>query len=279
MPSTSSSVRGVRRTRTERGALPDGMRYHRVRVARAERLSPNVVRIGFIGESLAELVNAGPDQRVKLLLPLPGQARPYLDGVATIWDLLALPLDVRPIVRTYTIRRHQPGAADVDIDFMLHGDLGPASRWAANARPGDEVALFGPAADYRPPDDTQWQLIAGDESALPAIAAIVESLRDYDRAHVLIELADPRDAQEFDTPADVTISWLHRGHVPAQQSTLLLDAVREIVIPNVPSYFWLAGEASVVTSIRRHLVKERGVERSDVLFTGYWRHGKTEADA
>jgi NADPH-dependent ferric siderophore reductase len=275
MPSITSTVRGRRRARADRS----GMRSFRARVIRATRISPNVVRVSLVGEDLAALPFAGADQRVKLLLPRAGQERPQLDGLETIWEIMALPDEVRPIMRTYTVRSHRPAAAEVDIDFAVHGDLGPASRWAVAARPGDEVALFGPAADYEPPADTQWQLIAGDESALPAIGAIVESLRHYDRAVVLIELADLRDAQRFDSRAEVEVTWLPRGPVPAHKSPALIDAVRCTDIPGVPAYFWIAGEASIATGIRRHLVNERGVNRDDVQFTGYWRHGRTESDA
>lgn len=273
MPSTSGTVRG--RRRGERSPY----RYHRARVSRVEVLSPHVHRVTLVGESLPGLPFAGPDQRVKLLLPPPGQRRPSIEGLETIWDLIALPEGVRPIMRTYTVRNHRPAAAEVDIDFAGHGALGPASRWVLDAQPGDEVALFGPASEYEPPDDTQWQLIVGDESALPAIGAIVESLPHFVRATVLAEIPDARDEQAFDTRAHVEVRWLHRNGTPAHESTLLLDAVRGLDLPAVPSYFWVAGEASVATGIRRHLVKERGVAKDDVLFTGYWRHGLSESDA
>jgi NADPH-dependent ferric siderophore reductase len=258
------------------------MRFHRVRVTRVERISPHVVRVALAGESIGRLPFAGPDQRVKLILPAPGQSRPLIDGLETLSDVLALPDHLRPVLRTYTVRHHRPAAAEVDIDFVEHsgpGAPGPAGRWVAGAQPGDEVTLFGPAADYEPPEDTQWQLIAGDETALPAIAAIVESLRHYDRARVFVELADERDTPALDSRAEVAITWLHRGTTPAQDSSLLLDAIRGEAIPAVPRYFWIAGEASIATTIRRHLVNERGVDRDDIQFTGYWRHGKTENEA
>ena len=275
MPSVTTTVRRSR----DRPAKPrPAMALHRARVTRAVQLSPNVRRITFVGEGLAAMPYAGPDQRVKLLLPLAGQRRPHVGDVVTIADFLALPADVRAVMRTYTIRYHRPGASEIDIDFAQHGELGPASHWAAAAAPGDEVAIYGPASDYELPEKAQWQLIVGDESALPAIGAIVESLRFSQRARVFVEIADRRDEQSFETAADVEISWLHRGATPAHESQLLLDAVRSSAIPDIHGYFWLAGESSVVTALRRHLVNERGVHRRQVNFTGYWRHGRTEND-
>jgi NADPH-dependent ferric siderophore reductase len=272
MPSTTSTVRGTRRARGAR----DGMRYLRARVIGINQLSPNVRRATLVGADLCGLPFGGADQRIKLLLPLAGQDRPQIEGLSTIWDVLALPEAVRPIIRTYTIRHHRPGACEVDIDFAQHGDFGPATRWAMTAQPGDEVALFGPVADHAPPEDTRWQLLVGDETALPAIGAIIESLRHYERARVLIEIDDPRDEQVFDTAGTVEITWLHRLGAAAHQSSRLLNAVSSVALPAVPSYFWIAGEAWVATSIRRYLVNERGVDRDDIVFSGYWRYGQAE---
>lgn len=240
------------------------------------QLSPGLRRVSLAGEDVDRLPYAGPGQRVTLLIPRPGQLRPHVDGLITIGEVFSLPDDLRPIMRTYTVRNHRPAAAEVDIDFVVRSDLGPASRWAAEAIPGDEVTIFGPAAGYAPPKDTQWQVIVGDESALPAIAAITESLRHHDRARVIVELADQRDRQRFDTAANLEVSWLYRGSAP---SSHLLDAVRTLELPEVPSYFWLAGESSVVTAIRRHLIHERAVSAEDINGTGYWRYGLSQHDA
>ena len=181
-------------------------------------------------------------------------------------------------MRTYTIRNHRPGESEVDIDFALHGTPGPASRWAVVARPGDHAVLYGPAASYLPPEDNRWSLIAGDESALPAIGAILEHRPADAVARVLVEVPDERDSQPFECAADADVTWLIRRGAPAERSRLLPNAVRAMTLPARP-YVWLAGEASIVTSIRRHLVHERGIDRTAVTFTGYWRHGRTENDA
>jgi len=257
------------------------MGLYPVRVARTAVLGPNLRRVTLAGELLDRFPFAGPDQRVKLLLPLPGQQRPHVEGVAGPRDVLDMPAEIRPVMRTYTIRGHRPDAGEVDIDFALHGgaaDSGPASAWAMTARPGDHAALYGPAASYEPAADASWQLLAGDESALPAIGAILDHRPDALASTVFVELADPRDAQPLRTGDGVEVRWLDRGGRRAKDSTLLLEAVRGLALPVEPGYVWLAGESSVVTTLRRHLVNETGLDRERVTFTGYWRHGRSEND-
>ena len=253
-------------------------RLYRAEVARTARLSPHLLRVSFAGPDLTGFPDAGPDQRVKLLLPLPGQDRPCLDGVRGARDILALPDGVRPVMRTYTVRRLRPGDGELDIDFVRHSPAGPASRWTSAAAPGDQVAIFGPAITYRPGPGTTWQLVAGDETALPAIGAITESLPPAMTARVLIEIADARDIQHFSKVADANVTWLVRGTAPAHDSRRLLDEVRLTPLPRQGAYAWLAGEASVVTGLRRHLVEERGLPADAVAFSGYWRHGRAEND-
>lgn len=264
---------------------PGAMAWHPVRVVATEAIGPHLRRVTLTGPTLSAFPFAGADQRVKLFLPRPGQDRPHLDGVSTIPEYLALAEDVRPVMRTYTVRRHRPEAAELDIDFALHGEdpaqLGPASAWALGAGPGDEAALYGPAASYHPPAGARWQLIAGDESALPAIAAIAEHLPPDTLGHLLIEVPDEDDRDHVAAPAGVEVHWLLRGAVPAQDSDLLADALAGLTLPgdHDAAYAWLAGEASVVRRLRRHLVDERGLDRERITFTGYWRHGHAEDEA
>jgi len=254
------------------------MRLYPVQVARAVAISPHLRRVTVTGAELTGFPFAGPDQRVKLMLPHPGEDILRFDGATTIPEFLALPVDTRPIMRTYTVRHHRPAAAELDIDFALHGDpahAGPASRWATTARPGDPAALYGPAASYAPPADTQWQLIAGDESALPAVAAILERRPDRVAAQALIEVPDTDDRQPLGRCGTI-VSWFSRDGEPAHESRRLLDAVRDLTLPAGPGYVWLAGESGVVTALRRHLVNDRGLDRDRITFTGYWRHGHAE---
>lgn len=257
------------------------MRFFRTTVTAVERVTPGVVRIRVGGDELSEFVGDGPDQRIKIFLPRPGQSEVVLPTTGASWyaEWRAMSETVRPIMRTYTLRQHHPYTNEVDIDFVLHGDDGPASAWANRAAPGEPLVFYGPYADYEPTPGTDWQLIVGDATTLPAIGAIVESLPPRTRALVFVEVADPTEEQRWETKGDVTLTWLHHGSAPAGTTRSLLDAVRELEFPDGRPYVWLGGEAGQVKALRRHLVGEREVPRTDLYFCGYWRFGRTEDDA
>ncbi|MGH8909276.1 MAG: siderophore-interacting protein [Egibacteraceae bacterium] len=261
--------------------------YYRAHVVRAQRVTPHVVRVSFGGDDLTGFARELPDQYVKLFFPLSGQTVPAVpvltdDDVAGWYQrYLAMPDDIRPVMRTLTVRRHRAETGEVDVDFVLHGDGGPASRWAMRAQPGDQVGILTAQGLYLPPDTAQWQLIAGDETALPAIGAIgaiVESMPPTTRALVFVEVAGGAGEQPLDTPEDVQLRWVHRGAIPAGRSDALLDAVRGATFPEGPHYAWIAGEARAVRVLRRHLVNDRGFDKAAITFTGYWRLGKTEVE-
>ncbi|MGW3013756.1 siderophore-interacting protein [Streptomyces sp. NPDC001219] len=269
-------------------------RFFDVHVVRTRRLSPSVVRVTFGGERLAELASGGRDQRFKLFLPQPHQDRPVFedtgDGWYTAWR--AQDPDERPLMRSYTIReqRHEP--REFDVDFALHGAGpeagplagGPASRWAAHALPGDRLTVLAPAVednggvDFRPPAGTDWILLTGDETALPAIAGILSWLSPGTHAQVYLEIAHEDDRQQLPSFADTHITWLVRDGAAAARREPVLDALRAAEFPEGTPYAWVAGEAGTVKAVRRHLVRERGIDRRAVKFTGYWRRGASEEE-
>ncbi|MCL6300569.1 siderophore-interacting protein [Streptomyces kronopolitis] len=269
-------------------------RFFEVQVLRARRLGPSMVRVTFGGERLAELASGGRDQRFKLFLPQPHQDRPVFhdtgDGWYTTWR--AQDPAERPVMRSYTIREQRHDPAEFDVDFALHGAEpgasltagGPASRWAARARPGDRLTVLAPAVednggvDFRPPAGTDWILLTGDTTALPAIAGILSWLSPGTRAKVWIEIAHEDDRQQLPSFADTDITWLVRDGDAAAPGGPVLDALRAADLPAGTPYAWVAGESGTVKAVRRHLVRERGIDRRAVTFTGYWRRGATEED-
>ncbi|MFT4042809.1 MAG: siderophore-interacting protein [Gordonia sp. (in: high G+C Gram-positive bacteria)] len=249
-------------------------RLFRVRVSGRRQLSENMVRISFTGDDLRHFVAAGPDQRVKLILSTDGRSAPALNPGMTPRDILAMPEDQRPVMRTYTIRSHRPEVGEVDIDFALHGDTtGPASRWAQVCAEGWEVAIFGPVSAYAPPSPSVTQLIAGDETALPAIGAIVEQLPAGTYADVLVEVATAGDKQQLSTAADVHIRWLIRDVKASASGELLAAAVESVAAQRTYEYAWVACESATAAAIRRHLVERVGLSKSSIYFSGYWRIG------
>ncbi|GAA4488214.1 siderophore-interacting protein [Actinoallomurus oryzae] len=256
-------------------------RFFDVHVVRAERLGPTMVRITFGGGGLAGLTCGGRDQRIKVFLPHPHQETPVVPTGDDDWYARwrAMDPDVRAVMRTYTVSGQRREPEEFDVEFALHGDGGPASRWAASARPGDRVAVLGPTTednggvDFRPPPDTGWVLLAGDETALPALTGILDWLPPGTRARAWIEVPHAEDIRRLPTEADAEITWLVRG-----QAGSAVEAIRAAALPAGVPYAWIAGEAGAVRTLRRHLVGERGFDRRAVTFTGYWRRGATEED-
>lgn len=258
------------------------LNYHHGRVTAVRRVTPNMARITFDCPSLASAGPAAPDAYMKIFFPLAGQQRPELPPPATGSEVLswyhtylAMPDEVRPHMRTYTVRAARPDSGEVDVDFVLHAESGgPASTWAEQAEVGSQVAFVGPHGLYEVPDGTGWQLLVGDETALPAIGAILEALPNSARATVYVEIPDSGERQTFTTDATVELHWVARGARPHGES--LLDAVRAADLPGGAPYAWVSGEASVVKLVRRHLVRERGFDKTSICFTGYWRQGMSE---
>ncbi|MET7367913.1 siderophore-interacting protein [Streptomyces sp. NPDC005566] len=259
-------------------------RFFGLTVLRTRRLSPSMCRVTFGGPGLDGFAAGGRDQSLSLFLPHPGQSEPLVpvDGNGewfTAWR--ALPEDVRAVMRSYTVRaqrRAEDGSTEVDIDFALHEDGGPACRWAAAAAPGQLLKALGPAVEdntavrFRPPRDTDWVLIWADETALPAASAALEWLPAGTKARVWLEIPCAQDRQALRTAADARISWLVR----AEGAPSAVEAVRAAELPEGTPYVWIAGESSGVRALRRHLVQERQFDRKRVTFVGYWRRGLSE---
>lgn len=262
-----------------------------IQVTNITRITPHMTRVTFDADHLDDSVGQAPDQQVKLCFPRPGQQLPVLpeqDDDATSWyqAFLAIPEDERPWMRSFTIRRRVPGANTIEIDFVLHGDTGPATSWAGSARPGHQLGMVGPSAAYARPvsltdsiADSDWLLLAGDETALPAIGTLLEALPEGTRAMAYIEVADDSEQQTFETAGDVTIHWLHRNGTPTGRSDVLIDAVRRAEFPPGRPFAWLAGESGAVRTLRRHLVDNRKLDKRSIDFSGYWRFKLTQDDA
>lgn len=263
-----------------------------IRVTDITHVTPRMARVKFSADQLDESVGRTPDQQVKLCFPRPGQRLPVLpeqSDDATGWyqAFLAVEESERPWMRSFTIRRRLPGTSTVEIDFVLHGDTGPATSWAGAARPGDQLGMVGPSALYSAPvpltdsiAGSDWLLLAGDETALPAIGTLLEALPEGARALAFVEVADAAERQSFETTVGgTTVNWLYREGTPAGRSDVLIDAVRKAEFPPGRPFAWLAGESGAVRALRRHLVNDRGLDKSSIDFSGYWRFKLTQDDA
>lgn len=237
-----------------------------------ERLTPRMTRITFTGDGVSS-IKPWPDQQLKLLFPpvnrplvLPA-AKAEGDGMTWYMAYQSMPAEDRPTMRSFTVRGLTEGR--LVIDFVLHDHGGPASSWAKTAQPGDVLARYGPAEIYRQDLalDASWILLAGDETALPAVG----SLLPLPNAVTLVEVADKEEEQDLPD-----VRWLHRNNTHHGQP--LVTAVDQLDIPDNDVFVWLAGEAAMVRTLRRTLVA-KGVPKRAINFTGYWRSRLTQDDA
>ncbi|WP_368498994.1 siderophore-interacting protein [Herbiconiux sp. A18JL235] len=247
-------------------------------VTEAGWFTPTIRRVTFHSDDLSAFEGSRfTDRYVKLLFPKPG-----VDYPETL-DLRALrgsmPPDQLPDVRTYTALRPDTAAGTLTIDFVVHGDTGVAGPWAAAARPGDTLVVNGPGGAYRPDPAADWHLLAGDESAVPAIAAAVEALPRDAVARVILLVNREGAEPQLDLPAHGTVEHLYRHAADGTDAPAdaLEIAVRALDWPEGRVHAFVHGEAEeVMHGIRPYLLRERGLSRSQVSISGYWRRGRTE---
>ncbi|MEN2736862.1 siderophore-interacting protein [Microbacterium sp. X-17] len=290
-------------------------RPYRAQVLAIRRLSPGFARVSLSCDDFETFGTERLDQRIKLVFPLPDGSFSPLDAGDWYGHWRALPERLRNPFRTYTVRDVDPRERRVDVDFVVHGDGGPAARWLASAAPGDELVVIGPDAlsphsgvgiDWRPGEATEL-LLAGDETAAPAIASILEALPPTRRAHAFIEVPTGADALPLRVGRNVEVTWVTRdggehgcallpavtgwlaGHpdvvaaAAAGRTQRLEDVdVDADILWDSPAeaaggfYAWIAGESGVVKTLRRLLVRGHGIDRGRVAFMGYWRLGRAE---
>ncbi len=174
--------------------------------------------------------------------------------------------------RNFTVRDHRPEAEELDVDFFLHGDVGRASAWAIRARPGDTVGYAGPRVHFRRDPAAAWTLLAADETGLPALLAIAESLPAGHRVVAVAEIHDDDERQPLEAAADVDLRWASREGREPGTTTALADALAAAPLADGPVQVWGGGEALAMRAVREH-VRGLDVAASDVL--GYWKHRTT----
>lgn len=244
-------------------------------VLRKEQLSPHMVRIVAGGEGFGDFVDNGfTDSYVKIIFPQPGVTYPQPFDLATARQ--ALPREQWPTTRTYTVRWVDEAARELAIDFVVHGDEGLAGPWAAGARPGETLTFTGPGGAYRPSPDADWYLLAGDEAALPAIAAALEALPADAAGLAFLEVDSDADVQPLSAPEGVQVSWLTRNGEPAGSSRLLVDAVAGARWPAGRVDVFAHGERGYMKALREVFFTQRGLDRSQVSLSGYWAQGRVE---
>jgi NADPH-dependent ferric siderophore reductase len=270
----------ARFSRLVKPASPDLLH---LRVLRTERLSEHWMRVTLGEGEIESFVPLGYDQWFRLFLPvggdeglerIPAKANKLLGYL----KYLRIPDGVRPVMRNYTVRAYRAATAEtgaeLDVDFVLHGtgpDAGPASRWAASARPGDSVVIIDEGLGFDPERGVDRVILAADETGLPAVSGVCASLPATATGVALIEVPSEADALAFDAPAGVEVRWLVRD-AQTRPGTLALAALDDVPLPAEGVHAFIVGEQSLPTSARRALVG-RGLDKASISFIGYWRMG------
>jgi len=280
-------------------------------------LTPHMARLTFGGEQIVDMTTRAPDQRIKMFFPRNDGTPSAIPNQADWYELYkAVPPADRVPMRTYTIRTLDADAGELVVDFVMHGDNGPASRWAAQAQPGDRLQISAPnrrfqgaigGFDWEPPSGLQQLLLIADETALPAVSGILEQIAGWPSKPVtqaFVEIPGEADRQDLPNWDGLHLRWLPReptGQAYGVQMVAAAEAARtpgsaqiadaELVSVDVDRdilwdraepvdhsfYGWIAGETAAVSRIRTILVKERRIDRRHLTMMGYWRDGKAHA--
>ncbi|MGE8189560.1 siderophore-interacting protein [Pseudomonas sp. NPDC086278] len=280
-----------------------------------KNLSPHLMRVTLAGPMVSEMASWAPDQRVKLFFPAEDGAPARLTHDEGWYARFrSMPVTQRPAMRTYTIRHLRAEQGEVDIDFVLHGETGPASRWAIHAVVGEPIQIVAPdrqfsaqdtgGFEWKPPQKLRHLLLVADATALPAALGILDELEALSAppmTQAFFEVDCIDDVLPVPEWPGLSVHWLIRGQMAA--GSQMVEAVRraDLAIPasldqkavrladvNVDEdilwetseacadgfYGWIAGETAAVMSLRKHLIKERGIARESLNLMGYWRSNK-----
>ena len=235
-------------------------------------VTPRLLSVRVTGERLSRFAQAAPTSHIKLFLPVAGQdapTMPIMTPEGRVW-----PEDQpRPVVRTYTPRAYDAQTDTLEIQFLLHGE-GPASEWAQRVQPGAKLAIGGPGGRFQlDPSIRRWW-IAGDESAIPAIGTLLDSLPASASAQVHLEVGAAEDQIPFQSSAAVELHWHHRRR-PSGWGAELEAAAADATIPT-GTQVWVACEASAVRRIRRQMLEQRQLPAASLVTRGYWRLGEAD---
>ncbi|MGE0152855.1 MAG: siderophore-interacting protein [Reyranellaceae bacterium] len=245
------------------------LKFRRLTVRAVTQLTPGMVRTHLAGD-LSGFVSLGFDDHLKVLLPMPGQdevsAPVFSDTGASFPD------GQRPYARDYTPRAWNVEAGTLDLDFALH-ETGPATSWARSAKAGDTLAIAGPRGSLIVPADYDHHVLIGDETALPAIGRRLEELPSGVRATAIVEIANAAEEQPLQTSARLELTWAHRGDAEAGASPVLIEAARRVKLTGGDVYVWTACESLNARAVRKVLIEERGLDKSQIRAAGYWRRG------
>lgn len=271
--------------------LRQPLRYRKLQVLRTERITPHLLRITVGGMDLQGFASPGFEDHCKLFFPLPETGQLPQPAITEDGTPDFKTVD-RSLSRDYTPRSYNAEKNELVFDFALH-DAGPATAWALRAKPGDLLGVGGPRGSFIIPTAFDWHLLAGDDTALPAIWRRLQELPAQTPVHVFAEVDSPADRIDLldwlppndakaqsERTANIHITWAYRNaHSPADAETdsALLHAITQAQLPAGDYFAWVACETTVSKAIREHLITQRNANPRWVRASGYWRKGTAAA--
>lgn len=249
-----------------------------VSLVRKEFITPHYIRVYLTGEDIDQFKHTTVGDNNKILIPPPGVKEihfPLFDEETRKWA--HPPKELAPTVRTYTHRGIHLERNELIIDFVNHGETGPASAWALNAVPSDKLGVLMRTAPTELYPSVDWYLLVGDATAIPVLSAILETLSPHARGTCIIEVPTKEDEQKIRTSANINFIWLH--NTDPQHGSALAKAVKETAIPEGTKFGFVAAEFSSVKSIRHFLRREKNWMQQELYAYSYWKAGAAEEDS
>ena len=238
-----------------------------LKVAHARHVTPNMIRVTLTSPAIKDMDANCEGANCKIFLP--GETQSQASFLAQLRD------GPRPTVRTYTVRHIRPHASELDIDFVDHGDAGPASAWARAAKPGQFCGLAGPGTPKVTDFYADHYLVVADMSALPVASATLEAMPRDAKGIAFFEINHPNDIQRIAAPEGIVLHWfIHPNtHAPSRQ---LVDAVTNWDWPEGRVQTCIAGESTAIKALRSLILSDKGLPKQDCYISGYWKVGLIE---
>lgn len=229
-------------------------------VKSATNLTPNMRRVTLHGDGLRNFPVDSEGKYIKMMFEQAGGGKPAM--------------------RTYTVASQRPALNEIDVDFMLHtgsGDAthGIAAPWSLSTQPGDEISFFGPGPAQFINTEAECFLLAADMTALPALTANLKLLPEHARGEVFIEVIAEADQQDLVKPAGVKLNWVLNDD-PGSDAAPLFHAIEQAEWQDGKLAAWVACEFKTMRKIRQYLKVARGLEKSHLYISSYWKRGDAE---
>lgn len=244
-----------------------------VQVKHITDVTPGMRCITFTSDDLDTYPADTAGAHLKIFLPLQGQVKPTVPGFSEKgpkWP----EGEPRSIVRTYSVRAIRPEQKELDIEFAIHDDAGPAIHFALNAKQGDYIGITNPGGPDPLLAPASHYYMAADPSSLPALMALIETMSPNVQGKVVIRVEDETHRQEIKHPSGLEIIWL-MGSVE-EQTQNLINEFMSWELPAEDVAFWIAGEDKIIRALRRHIRRDNGYDRSLIYAIPYWRFGYDE---